>query len=510
MSRTQPTDRGPAAPAGPTRGPGGLLSRSGVFRLKPVDSSEEEETGGLRRTMGLWQLVALSLGGLVGAGVFSLAGVVAHEDAGPGVMLSFALAIIASSAAALCYAEFAGTIPKAGSADTYSYAALGEIVGWAIGWDLLLEYTAIVAVVAISVSGYLSYILLQVGIDLPAWMLGAPGTGPGHRVDLFAGLLCLLLAFVLSRGTKESARFETVLVVVKLGIVALVVVAGAFHISAGNYTPFLPFGIGGAVTGAATTFFAVYGYDAMSAAAEESAEAKKVLPKAIVISLGIAAVIYLLVCVVLLGMQDYREIDVRSPFSSALASVGLAGLGTVVAIGAVIGITTSAFANMLAVSRVWYSMSRDGLLPRWFARNHPRRHVPTRVIWPVGIGSAVIAGFLPIREAADLTNIGILAAFIVVAVAVVVLRRTRPDLPRSFRTPLVPFVPLVGVAFSLWLIGNLDLVTWLRFSAWMLLGLLVYAWYGYRHSAEAGPLRTQEPGAQESRSSTGSPPSGGQ
>lgn len=463
---------------------GGLFSRQGIFRLKPVDSSEEEVTGGLRRTMGLWQLVALSLGGLVGAGVFSLAGVVAHEDAGPGVMISFLVAIIASTAAALCYAEFAGTIPKAGSAYTYSYAALGEVVGWMIGWDLLLEYTAIVAVVAIAVSGYFSYILERIGVDLPSWMLGAPGTGPGHKVDLLAAALCLLLAFVLSRGTKESARFETVLVVVKLGIVALVVVAGAFHISAGNYTPFLPFGIGGAFTGAATAFFAVYGYDAMSAAAEESAEAKKVLPKAIVISLAIAAVVYLLVCVVLLGMQDYRDIDMKSPFSSALAAVGLGGLGIVVAVGAIIGITTSAFANMLAVSRVWFSMSRDGLLPRYFAKNHPKRHVPTRVIWPVGIGSAFIAGFLPIREAADLTNIGILAAFSVVAIAVVVLRRTRPDLPRSFRTPLVPLVPAIGVVFSVWLIANLDPVTWLRFAGWMAVGLVVYFVFGVRHSEE--------------------------
>ncbi|MFG2580895.1 amino acid permease [Streptomyces malaysiensis] len=465
----------------------GLFSREGIFRLKPVDSSEEETTGGLRRTMGLWQLVALSLGGLVGAGVFSLAGVVAHETAGPGVMISFLVAIIASAAAALCYAEFAGTIPKAGSAYTYSYAALGEVVGWAIGWDLLLEYTAIVAVVAIAVSGYLSYILERIGIDLPHWMLGAPGTGSGHRVDLLAALLCVLLAFVLSRGTRQSARFETVLVVIKLGIVALVIIAGAFHISSGNYTPFLPFGIGGAFTGAATTFFAVYGYDAMSAAAEESAEAKKVLPKAIVISLAIAAVIYLLVCLVLLGMQNYQEIDVKSPFSSALASVGLGGLGMVVAIGAVIGITTSAFANMLAVTRVWFSMSRDGLLPRFFARNHPERHVPTRVIWPVGIGSALIAGFLPIREAADLTNIGILMAFIVVAVAVVVMRRTRPDLPRAFRTPLVPLVPAVGVAFSIWLISNLDWLTWVRFAVWMAIGMIVYGLFGFRNSAENRP-----------------------
>jgi APA family basic amino acid/polyamine antiporter len=390
-------------------------------------------------------------------------------------MISFLIAIIASSAAALCYAEFAGMIPKAGSAYTYSYATLGELIGWAIGWDLLLEYTAIVAVVAIAISGYLSFLCDQIGLDLPTWALGAPGTGSGHKVDLFAALLCLLLAFVLSRGTKESARFETILVVVKLGIVALVIIAGAFHISGGNYTPFLPFGIGGAVTGAATTFFAVYGYDAMSAAAEESAEAKRVLPKAILISLGIAAVVYLLVCLVMIGMQDYRQIDVKSPFSSGLASVGLAWVGTVVAVGAVLGVATSAMANMMAVTRVWFS---------YFAKNHPRRAVPTRVIWPIGIGSAVIAGLLPIREVADLTNIGILSAFMVVALAVMVMRRTRPDLPRSFRTPLVPLVPLVGVGFSLWLIANLDWVTWVRFAGWMALGMVVYGLYGYRNSVE--------------------------
>jgi len=478
--------------------PQGTFSRGGVFRLKPVDSSEEETSGGLRRTMGLWQLVALSLGGLVGAGVFSLAGVVAHEDAGPGVMISFLIAIIASCAAALCYAEFAGMIPKAGSAYTYSYAALGEAVGWAIGWDLLLEYTAIVAVVAIAISGYLSYLADQTGLNLPDWMLGAPGTGSGHKVDLFAAVLCLLLAYVLSRGTKESARFETILVVIKLGIVALVIVTGAFHISGGNYTPFLPFGISGAISGAATTFFAVYGYDAMSAAAEESAEAKKVLPKAIMISLGIAALIYIAVCVVLLGMQNYQDINTKSPFSSALSSVGMAWAGTVVAVGAVIGITTSALANMLAVTRVWFSMSRDGLLPAWFAKNDPKRHVPTRVIWLVGIGSAIIAGFLPIREAADLTNIGILMAFIVVAIAVTVMRRTRPDLPRSFRTPLVPLVPLIGIAFSVWLIANLDWVTWVRFAVWMVLGLIVYAFYGYRNSAENDRGLTEEGAAHDS------------
>ncbi|WP_228539801.1 amino acid permease [Nocardia sp. XZ_19_385] len=449
------------------------------MRRMPVTT---EDTGDFKKSMGLWQLVALSLGGLVGAGVFSLAGVVANEVSGPAVLISFLIAIIASGAAGLCYAEFAGMVPKAGSAYTYSYVALGEIIGFMIGWDLLLEYTAIVSVVAIAVSGYLNYITHYIGFDLPTWALGAPGTGAGHKVDLFAMVLCLLLAFLLSRGTRESARVQTGLVILKMVIVAVVVIAGAFHIKAGNYTPFFPFGVGSAVSGAALAFFAVYGYDAMSAAAEESKDGKKLLPKAILISLGIASVVYLLVCLVIVGMVNYTEITVASPFSSAFDTVGMGILGLVIAVGAVVGVTTSAFANMLAVTRVGFAMSRDGLLPSYFGKNSARRKVPTRVIWPVGILSAVIAGFLPIREAAELTNVGILMAFIVVAVGVMQLRRTRPDAERAFRTPWVPVVPLIGIGFSLWLISHLDVVTWLRFIAWLLLGLALYVGFGYRNS----------------------------
>nr|WP_280443629.1 amino acid permease [Nocardia brasiliensis] len=442
----------------------------------------DSDTGDFAKSMGLWQLVALSLGGLVGAGVFSLAGVVAKEVAGPGVLLSFGIAIVASGAAGLCYAEFAGMVPRAGSAYTYAYVSLGEIIGFLIGWDLLLEYTAIVSVVAIAVSGYLNYITHYFGFDLPTWALGAPGTGAGHKVDLFAVLLCLLLAFLLSRGTRESARVQTGLVMLKMAIVAIVVVAGAFHIKAGNYTPFFPLGVGGAVSGAALAFFAVYGYDAMSAAAEESTDGKKLLPKAIMISLGIASVVYLLVCLVIVGMVNYTDIDVAAPFSSAFDSIGMGILGLVIAVGAVVGVTTSAFANMLAVTRVGFAMSRDGLLPAYFGKSDPRRKVPTRVIWPVGVVSALIAGFLPIREAAELTNVGILMAFIVVAIGVVWLRRTRPEAERTFRTPWVPVVPLLGIGFSVWLISHLTWVTWLRFVLWLLLGVALYFGFSYRNA----------------------------
>ena len=457
-------------------------SGSGVFRRKPVDEITDEGETGLNRSLGLWQLTAIGIGGIIGAGIFALAGAVAHETAGPAVLISFLIAGVASAAAALSYAEFAGMIPKAGSAYTYGYVVLGELVGWFIGWDLLLEYTAIVAVVAIGISGYFAFLLGQMGLDLPAWMLGAPGSGDGHVVDLFAVLLCLLIAYLLNQGIRAAARAETVVVGLKIAVVLLVVVVGFFHVKTANYQPFFPFGVGGAITGAATVFFAVFGYDAMSTAAEESRDARRHLPKAIIYSLAVSMVLYVLATLVLTGMQNYRDIDPESGFSTAFESVGLSGLATVVAVGAIIGILTVMFTFMLGVTRVWYSMSRDGLLPSWFAHLHPVRRVPSRVTWIVGVASAVIAGFLPIREAAELTNIGILLAFVVVCIAVIVLRYRRPDLPRTFRLPLMPVIPALGVLFSLWLITYLDPVTWLRFAAWFALGAIVYVTYSRRHS----------------------------
>ncbi|MFI7705053.1 amino acid permease [Nonomuraea sp. NPDC049480] len=460
-----------------------MAATHGVFRRKPVEQIAEEHEGELSRSLGLWQLTAIGIGGIIGAGIFALAGAVANQTAGPAVLVSFLVAGVASAAAAFSYAEFAGMIPKAGSAYTYGYAVLGEIVGWFIGWDLLLEYTAIVAVVAIGISGYFGFLVQQLGFGLPAWMLGAPGTGDGRVVDLFAVVLCLLIAFLLNLGIRAAARFETFVVAVKVAVVLLVIAVGFFYVNTANYTPFFPFGVGGAITGAATVFFAVFGYDAMSTAAEESKDARRHMPKAIVYSLVISMILYVLATLVLTGMQNYRDIDPESGFSSAFAAVGLSGVATLIAAGAIVGILTVMFTFMLGVTRVWFAMSRDGLLPQWFARLHPVRRVPTRVTWIVGAVSALIAGFLPIREAAELTNIGILLAFVVVCAAVIVLRYRQPGLHREFRTPGMPVVPAIGVVFSLWLITFLDPQTWLRFVLWFLLGLLVYFAYSRRHSA---------------------------
>ncbi|AEY93133.1 MULTISPECIES: amino acid permease [Streptomyces] len=465
-----------------------LRAGEGILRRKPIEHIEETEVGEgtrLDRSLGLWQLTAIGVGGIIGAGIFTLAGTVANGTAGPAVLVSFLIAGVASACAALSYAEFAGLIPKAGSAYTYGYAVLGEFAGWFIGWDLLLEYTAIVAVVAIGISGYFSFLVEQMGAGLPQWMLGAPGTGAGHRVDLFAALLCLLIAWLLNQGIRSAARFETFVVALKVLVVLLVIGVGVFHIDTRNYHPFFPFGISGAFTGAATVFFAVFGYDAMSTAAEESKDAQRHMPKAIIYSLVISMVLYVAACLVLTGMQNYKDIDKESGFSTAFKSVGLDALADVIAVGAIIGILTVMFTFMLGVTRVWFSMSRDGLLPRWFAKTHPTRHVPTRVTWIVGLASAVIAGFVPIGEAAELTNIGILLAFVVVCTAVIVLRYRQPELPRTFRTPGMPVVPALGVVFSIWLITFLQWQTWVRFAVWFVIGCGIYFGYSYRRSVLA-------------------------
>jgi basic amino acid/polyamine antiporter, APA family len=450
---------------------------TGVFRRKPI----EQEDSPLERSIGLWQLTAIGLGAIIGAGIFALAGPVAKTDAGPAVSLSFLLAGFASACAALSYAEFGGLIPQAGSAYTYGYAVLGEVVGWFIGWDLLLEYTAIVAVVAIGVSQYISFLLAAIGLDLPSWMLGAPGTGDGHRIDLFAVLLCLGVAWLLNRGIKTSAKVETWLVFVKIAIVLAVIVVGVFYVKADNLTPYVPFGFSGVATGAATVFFAVFGYDAMSTAAEESKEAERNLPKAIVISLAIAMVLYLLAATVLTGMVNYTKLSETAAFSEAFAAVGRPEFAKIVAVGAIVGIVTVLFSFTLGASRIWYSISRDGLLPGWFAQTN-RHHSPSRPVWVVGVVAAAIAGFVSIGTAAELTNIGILLAFVVVCAAVIVLRYRSPELPRTFRVPLMPVVPVLGIAFSLWLTSQLMWQTWARFAIWFAVGAVVYAAYGYRHS----------------------------
>jgi basic amino acid/polyamine antiporter, APA family len=458
-----------------------------VMRRKPIDDIDvENKHSGLFKSLGLWQLTAIGVGGIIGVGIFSLAGLVAHGSegtpgVGPAVLISFLIAGLASAAAALSYAEFAGMIPRAGSAYTYGYVALGEVIGWFIGWDLLLEYIAIVAVVAIGISGYFDAFLAGIGLNMPDWMTSTADEGKGGIVNLPAILVCLLVTWILSRGTKTFGRFELVAVAIKVLLILFIIGLGIFYINAENFNPFMPSGFGPVFAGAATVFFAVFGYDAMSTAAEEATDGKKHMPKAIILSLVVAMLLYVAATLVLTGMQNYQDIDPSAGFASAFNSVGLPVIATIISVFAVLSILTVMLTFLLGVTRVWFSMSRDGLLPGWFAKTD-RHGTPQRVTWIAGVASAFLAGVFPIKEVADLTNIGILAAFVVVCIAVIVFRYKRPDAPRTFRLPLMPLVPAFGVLASGFLMLQLHWETWARFGVWLIIGLAIYFGYGRRHS----------------------------
>lgn len=455
-----------------------------VFRTKNIETLQAESRvdTGLRRTLGVWQLTGIGIGAIIGVGIFVLTGVAAATEAGPAVALSFLIAGVASAAAALCYAEFAGMIPVAGSAYTYSYAVLGEPIAWIIGWDLLLEYTLVVAVVAIGLGGYVNALLEGVGVSVPAWMAGAPGTGQGHVVNLVAVLICLLVAWLLARGIRASARTNAALVVVKLGLIVLIIAIGAFLVDPANLSPFTPFGFGGVVSAAGLVFFAVFGYDTLTTTAEEANDPQRDLPRAVLASLLVAMILYVAMSLVLTGMVPYTTLNNPAPVANAFLDRGLTAVSTFISLAAIAGITSVLIAFSLGAARVWFAISRDGLLPGWFAAIHPEHRTPHRPTWIIGAVTAVVAGFTPIEDVATLVNIGVLTAFIIVCVSVLVLRRTRPDAPRSFRTPWMPVVPLVGIGFSIWLISSLEPQTWWRFGIWMVLGMLIYVAYSRRHS----------------------------
>lgn len=454
------------------------------MRVKSIESlqSEAGRAQEFRRVLGVWQLTSIGLGGLIGVGVFVLTGVVAAKQAGPAVALSFLVAGVASGAAALSYAEFASMIPVAGSAYTYAYAVLGELVAWVIGWDLLLEYALVVAVVSIGWSAYLQALLAQFGLALPLWATGAPATGDGRALDLFAALGSLGVAALLTLRIEWGARFNTAMVIVKIAAVALVIAAGLPYVRLEHWRPFMPFGFSGVAEGAAIVFFAVFGYDTLTTAAEEARDPQRDIPRAVLLSLAIALTLYVAMSLILTGIVRYDTLDNPAPVATAFATLGLPWVTLVVSLAAVTGIASVMVAFQLACARIWFAMSRDGLLPAWFAQVHPRFRTPHRPTLIAGALTAVVAALYPIREVAELVNIGTLSAFVVICVAVVVFRYTRPDAPRGFRTPFSPFTPLAGVAFSLWLLSRLPIVAWQRFALWMALGLLVYFFYGRRHS----------------------------
>ena len=470
-----------------------------LWRHKSVEQLQAEAgtRTDFRRVLGLWQLTAIGVGGIIGVGIFVLAGQQAAVNAGPAVALSFVIAGVASAAAALCYAEFAGMIPVTGSAYTYGYATLGELPAWLIGWDLLLEYALIVAVVAIGWSGYMQSLLSAAGIHLPTWAQGGMGTGEGRVFNIIAALVAAAVSMLLAMRTEWGARFNTLIVAIKVLAVVLIIGVGVFHLDPANWHPFIPaqvvdaagtshFGMHGVVTAAAVVFFAVFGYDTLTTAAEESINPQRDLPRAVLLSLGVSMVLYLAISLVLTGIAPYATLNTDAPVADAFKALGLPWISVAISIAAVAGITSVLFAFMLAAARIWFALARDGLLPAWFAKVHPRYGTPHRPTLILGAVTAIVAGLLPIGEVAELVNIGTLAAFVVICASIIVLRRRKPNLPRAFRTPWVPLVPVIGILFSLWLILELPMITKERFVVWMVVGLAVYFGYGIRHSRLAG------------------------
>jgi APA family basic amino acid/polyamine antiporter len=476
-----------------------------LLRTKSIEQSIEDTQDaehGLRRALGPLDLVVFGVGVIIGTGIFVLTGKAAGTLAGPAIALSFVAAGIACGLAALCYAEFASTVPVAGSAYTFSYASLGELVAWIIGWDLMLELALGAATVASGWSDYFRVVCENtLGIDLPAWV-------DGSHHNLVAALLVLVITAVLCLGVKVSSRVNATIVAIKLTVVLLVIVVGLFYVKASNLQPFIPpsgskpapgggvttsllhdvgistgtFGVGGIFTAAALVFFAFIGFDIVATAAEETKNPQRDLPIGIFGSLAICTLLYVAVSLVVTGMVPFNQIKLKAPLAEAFRSVGESTIAQVISFGALAGLTTVTLILMMGQSRVFFAMSRDHLLPPVFSHVSQRFRTPYRTTIVTGICVAILVFLLDLQTLAELVNIGTLFAFIVVAIGVVVLRRTRPDLERAYRTPAVPLVPILAVLASLWLMLNLPTATWERFGIWMLIGFVVYVAYGRRRS----------------------------
>ncbi len=451
----------------------------GLLRTKPINADAYCDTG-LKRCLSAVDLTLLGIGAIIGAGIFVLTGIAAAKSAGPAIVLSYVVSGFACAFAALAYAELAASIGGCGSAYGYAYAGLGELIAWIIGWDLILEYGVATAAVAIGWAGYVNNALTAMGMPLPMVLLKSPVEG--GFVNLPALLIVLSLAVLLSIGVRQSARFNAVMVLVKLLAITTFVAVAAFNVQPTNWEPFMPFGWEGVMGGAALIFFAYIGFDAVSTAAEEAVNPQRDLPIGILVSLAVCTVIYVVVAGLLTGIVPYYTLNVASPVADSLLRIGYPWAAAFIAAGAIAGLTTVMLVLYYGLTRVFLAMSRDGLLPPVFSAINKSTHTPVRVIMASGVLIAAIAGFTPIGDVAELVNIGTLAAFVLVCAGVIHLRYTRPDLKRPFRTPFGSVTPLLGIIFCVYLMLSLPTVTWVRFGVWLVLGMVIYFAYSRLHS----------------------------
>jgi APA family basic amino acid/polyamine antiporter len=484
-------------------------------RKKTIEQSiadTDEPEYQLKKRLTAIDLTVFGIGVIIGAGIFTLTGRAAKLYAGPGIALSFVLAAFCCALAALCYAEFSSTVPVSGSAYTFSYFSLGEIFAWIIGWDLLLELMLGASVVSQGWSTYAALFLDQIGLGWPS------SIGPDSHVNVLAMILVLVLTTLATIGIKESLRVNLVLVGIKLFVVLFVIIAGLFYIKSSNLSPFIPpsvpspnahvdlttpliqavfgapsaFGVMGLVSGASLVFFAFIGFDVVATTAEEAKNPQRDLPRGIIGSLAICTVLYVLVCIVITGMVKYTDINGEAALAEAFRSVGRSGFATLISAGAVAGLTTVVLTLMIGAARVVFAMSRDHLMPRQLGKTHPKWGTPYRLTIGIGVVVAIIAGVTPIGKLEEMVNIGTLAAFTLVSIAVPLLRKSRPDIQRSFRVPWNPVIPILAALICVYLMLNLSLETWIRFLIWMVIGFALYALYGYKRSRVGLEERTGE------------------
>jgi len=455
--------------------------KSQIFSKKPIDDLLDEKNSGksLKRAIGPLGLIIMGLGCIIGAGIFIVTGVASANYSGPALVLSFVISAVACVFTALCYAEFSSMVPISGSVYTYTYVAMGEIWAWMIGWVLIFEYLISASAVAVGWSSYIVGLLNSVGMILPQLITNPPGLG---IINLPAFFIILLLTGVLALGVKESARFNAVIVIINISIILLFILVGINFIKPSNYQPFIPYGWTGVVQGAAMVFFAYIGFDAVSTAAEETKNPQKTLPIGIIGSLIISSILYIVVAAVLNGMVPYSLLDTAAPVTFALEEVGANWAASIVSFGAIFGLTSVLLTSLFGQTRIFFSMSRDGLLPNIFSIVHENWRSPIASVIIVGAIASLIAAFLPLGLIIELVNIGTLSAFIFLALSIIILRRDRPDIPRKFKCPLVPVIPILSILFSSFLIFQLSSTTLERFAISLIIGLIVYFVYGHRNS----------------------------